>query len=341
MRKPYYRKDRKCWFVKINGGRTQIRLHEDESTAYKLWEEMRSASNPDAVFAPLAAMAEQFLRHAKRTIGAETYKRYAYYVADFCNHAGADKLPSREVKAEQLYQWIEQRPAWGAWAQRSAIAAIKRVFAWGIEQGMIDRNPMLVVKRPPAKRREQLIDDDQHSAMMLGSQYGKAGRVFRQVLIALRHSGARPGEVASVLRSDVTHDVTSWVLREHKTADKTGRPRVIYLSPCLQTLTKILVHFGQSTNLFVNSDGEPWSRNAIRCRMRRLRKKLGLPAGVVAYAYRHTWATKALTGGTDIATVAELLGHSSTDMVSRHYGHLDQAKEHLKKAAGNVIRRNQ
>lgn len=336
MKKPWYWKARKSWYV--SDGKTQIRLHEDEATAYKIWQEIQRAGSAGDIFAPLASLAENFLRHAKRTVSEGTYDRYAYYVADFCNHASADRIPAREAKAENLYAWIESRPAWGDWAQRGAIAAVKRMFAWGVEQGIVDRSPMLAVKRPAAKRREQLIDDAQHAAMMQRARHSRASRVFRQVLVALRHSGARPGEVAAVKVGDVSPDGSAWVLQEHKTAGKTGRPRVVYLSPCLATLTKILAASRKSTNLFVNARGEPWTRNAIRCRMRQLRRALGLPPGVVAYAYRHSWTTKALTGGADIATVAELLGHTSTEMVSRHYGHLDQAKEHLKKAAAGVIK---
>ncbi len=85
--------------------------------------------------------------------------------------------------------------------------------------------------------------------------------------------------------------------------------------------------------LFRNSRGKPWNRNAIRCRFRRLRKKLNLDKGVVAYAYRHTYTTAGLEGGVPIATMAELLGHTSTDMINEHYGHLDQRTAHLREAA--------
>ncbi|MCU9931040.1 tyrosine-type recombinase/integrase, partial [Escherichia coli] len=56
------------------------------------------------------------------------------------------------------------------------------------------------------------------------------------------------------------------------------------------------------------------------------------------YSYRHAFATQALVSGVDIATVAELLGHASTEMISRHYGHLANEKQHLKDAAARVIR---
>ncbi len=37
--------------------------------------------------------------------------------------------------------------------------------------------------------------------------------------------------------------------------------------------------------------------------------------------------------GVGVAQVAELLGHTSTDMVLRHYQHLREKREHLKQAA--------
>jgi integrase len=72
---------------------------------------------------------------------------------------------------------------------------------------------------------------------------------------------------------------------------------------------------------------------AIRCRFRRIRKKLKLGGNLVAYLYRHTFTTDALENGAGIADVAELLGHTGTEMVMRHYQHLQERREHLRQAA--------
>jgi integrase len=66
--------------------------------------------------------------------------------------------------------------------------------------------------------------------------------------------------------------------------------------------------------------------------MRRLRAALGLPAGTVAYSFRHTFTTDGLTRGVNTATMAELLGNRDTGMIDRHYGHLDQRAEHLRES---------
>ena len=56
--------------------------------------------------------------------------------------------------------------------------------------------------------------------------------------------------------------------------------------------------------------------------LRSLRKKLGLPVTLTPYSYRHGFATDALARGVPDAHVAELLGHTSTAMLHRHYAHL-------------------
>jgi len=68
-------------------------------------------------------------------------------------------------------------------------------------------------------------------------------------------------------------------------------------------------------------------------RFRRLRGKLPHLKDAIAYAYRHSFATDALTSGVGVAQVAELLGHRDATMVHRHYGHLADQIEHMKEAA--------
>jgi integrase len=56
------------------------------------------------------------------------------------------------------------------------------------------------------------------------------------------------------------------------------------------------------------------------------------------YTFRHSWCTHALERGVDAVTVAVLMGHRDTTMISRVYSHLMQRRDHLRdairKAAG-------
>lgn len=338
MRKPFYWKSRRCWYVK-GADRKNIRLDPDERKASKLWVEIAAAEKPEAPTAPVDTVVEAYLLHALKTVSAPTYVGYRFYLVRFCEMYGLDRV--RELKPLHMTRWLDSQEGWGASGRRAAIAAVKRCLNWAVAEGIIDRNPLASVKRPPAKRREGTITDAEHSRMM--SAADRANRrtwtAFRPVLVALRHSGTRPGMVATVTAENVSADGSAWVFREHKTRQKTAKPLVVYLSPCLQSLTRIAVAAHPKGPLFLNSRGEPWTSNAIRCRMRHLRRKLGLPANIVAYSFRHTFATNALVNGLDVATVAELLGHRDVRMIAEHYGHLDKQKEYLKKAAAGAVRR--
>jgi integrase len=51
------------------------------------------------------------------------------------------------------------------------------------------------------------------------------------------------------------------------------------------------------------------------------------------YTFRHSWCTHALERGIDAVTVATLMGHKDTTMISRHYAHLLQRRDHLRESA--------
>lgn len=51
-------------------------------------------------------------------------------------------------------------------------------------------------------------------------------------------------------------------------------------------------------------------------------KNTGITRRIRPYDLRHTFATQLLSAGADVGTVAELMGHSSPQMIFRHYQHV-------------------
>ena len=61
-----------------------------------------------------------------------------------------------------------------------------------------------------------------------------------------------------------------------------------------------------------------------------------LSGRVAGYGYRHTYGTNTLAKGVPDATVAALLGHSSTSMLHKHYSHLTSQAGVLRNASALV-----
>lgn len=54
------------------------------------------------------------------------------------------------------------------------------------------------------------------------------------------------------------------------------------------------------------------------------------------YAFRHAFCTEALENGIDAVTVSVLMGHRDTTMISRHYAHVHQRHDHMRRAANTA-----
>ena len=290
--------------------------------------------NPEPAFRRLTAaqVFDLFLDWSSRHNEARTYEWYRDFLQDFSDMYGA--LEAGKLKPFHVTRWLDSHRGWGEASRRCGTIAVKRAFNWADAEGILSPNPLKHVKKGPPQRRERILTADERQQILKSAR----GRAFREFVQALQETGCRPSEVGKVEASNVDLTAGLWVLPEHKTKKKTGKPRLVYLTPAMLELTRKLMERHPTGRLFRNSRGKPWTRNAIRCRFRNLRAKLPQLKGVVSYTYRHSFVTDALENGVGVAQVAELLGHTSTDMVMSHYQHLREKREHLKQAAIQATR---
>ena len=111
------------------------------------------------------------------------------------------------------------------------------------------------------------------------------------------------------------------LLREESKGAK--RRRVIYLDDISREIVERLAASHPRGPLFRNSQGRPWTSDALSARFRRLRKKLEMPK-LCAYTLRHSYAHWQLTSGTDSIVVSKFLGHSDGRMLETRYGHIER-----------------
>jgi integrase len=258
-----------------------------------------------------------------------TYWWYRKYLQSFCDRFGS--LGALAVKPFHVHRWLDEHPNWKS-SRRCAVTCLKRAYNWCEAEGILEKNPLKRVRKPPAVRRERILTQTEREEIIAAIR----DQEFRDFVFALQETGCRPGEVRKVTAENVSLALGVWVLPQHKTRKKTGLPRVIYLTPGMLELSKRLCERWPEGPIFRGPKRKgyrPFSRNALRCRFRRLREKLPHLKGVISYTYRHNYITDALERGVPVATVAELAGHKDLKMIEEHYAHLSQKRKHLSDAA--------
>lgn len=347
MRKVWHRTFDGWWYLTLSegGSRRQIKLvkgPDDRETKAAAERQAigelaarQHAENTDDSSAPAWATAghviRAFLQHSREEHTADTAKWHANLLTPFMAMFGNVRIS--RLRKKHVRQWLAAK-GYNPTSANRAVGALKRAFNWAVEEEHIPRNPIAHVRKPKSLVRERTLTADERD-LILASVRGAA---FRRFVNAMTLTGCRPGEIARVTAADFDPEAGLWVLAKHKTSKKTGRPRLVYLSPEALALTRDLAARHPTGPLFLNSRGRPWTRNAVRIRFRNLRAKFPQLKGVVAYTYRSSFATDALEGGVPDASVAALLGHTTTATLHRFYNRLAGRVGHLKDAAATATR---
>lgn len=332
--KPWFRKFNNSWYVEIGGRQVKLATGRDKrAEAVREFHRLMAGFRPVKADLPTAQhVCDLYLQHSEREHEPSTFQWHLAYLQRFCDRYG--RMKPSDLIPFHLTAWLDAHPRWKG-ARRHAAVIVKRAFQWAKRQGLIATNPFADFPVDPGGRRGRVVSKAERALVLAAIK----DKPFRDFVFALQETGCRPSEVARVTAADVNLELGLWVLPRHKTAKKTGRSRVVYLTPAMVELTKRLMVAFPEGPLFRGPRGKkPFTANGIRCRFRRLRTKNPQLAGVVAAAYRASFATDALENGVGIAQVAELLGHTDTTMVMKHYSLLSQRVEHLrdmaKKATG-------
>jgi integrase len=338
--RPWYRSQTDTWYVCKSGKQIPLSKGKDNKAEalrafYRLMAREENAARlpPPSSFL-VAEICDLFLSWSEKHNERATFEWYKGYLQSFCEECG--KLRAIELKPFHVTEWLDDNGGWQG-SRRCAISAIKRVFNWAVSEGILSSSPIKQVMKPPVRSRERILSPVEREEIA----HAIRDQEFRDFVFAMQETGCRPSEVARVSSENVDLDLGLWVFSDHKTVKKTGKPRIIYLTPAMVELTKRLVAKHPVGPLFRGPRHEkPFTRNSIRCRFRRLREKLPHLKGVISYTYRHSFTTDALENGVGVVEVAELLGHRTTEMVMRHYQHLSAKTNHLKRAAVQATRQN-
>jgi len=153
---------------------------------------------------------------------------------------------------------------------------------------------------------------------------------FRNLVQAAIYTGARYSELAALRVQDYRPEASA----VHFPKTKSGSPRFVYLADeGLAFFERLTAGREPRAHLLVKSDGSEWGRSHQTRLMRESCEQAGLdPVGF--HQLRHTYASLYLMSGGSLVALAKQLGHTTTRMVEKHYGHLadswraEEARKH-------------
>jgi integrase len=263
------------------------------------------------------AVITMYLAQARRDLSARFYETVSCILRRFDKACGRSKV--RNCRPYDLQRWLNDHPEYASeWYRRCVISSIKRAFNWGLEMELVARNPFAKLRSRGRANRRRPMTDEEFQILVRGSDHA-----FGRFLIFLKFTGCRPGEAASMRWADVRFDEGAVVLQDHKTARKTGRPRIIPLVPTVVKLLRWMREQAKGKGfdqdrVFVNRRGNALGRGWLSLKMQRLRKRLGLPTGVTLYGLRHRYGLMGIKNRVNLKLLSLCMGHVRTQM-TEHY----------------------
>ena len=312
-RRPWYRKSRGEWTVTIAGKQHGLKL-DDAGESWEAieaaWQakERELAGNRDTPNrATVAGVVAGFLADERvRKLAPDTRANYRNRLAWFTGRFGRRLV---ETITPEEVETAAGAETWSDATVRLTLTAVQLAVRWAGRAGFS------LIRPPMPTRDERCVITRAEWLAALEECHGD----FRPLVELLFLTGCRPKELRTLTAEMVNWETGRVTLAVHKTKRKTGRSRTVYLSKQALAVMQDQRQKYPSGHLFRNLAGRPFTSNAVAARWRRVRDVLGLRRQVVPGSMRHSFATHLLEGGADVRDVAELLGHTSTEMVTTVY----------------------
>ena len=239
-------------------------------------------------------------------------------VLDFLSYLASDRTSNPEAAIPDY--------GIGATARARKLSAIKSFFKYlTVRTKLLDENPVADLEYPKLRKSLPKYLTMEQSAALLKAVAGPNEKRDYAIIMIFLNCGIRRSELVGLNLTDVFED-------RLRVVGKGNKERFVYFgAACRKAIDAYLVERNKKTlsdnrALFGSRDSNRISVTAVH----RLIKKYLLIAGLdvesfSAHKLRHTAATMKLSGGVDVKTVQEVLGHENLN-TTQIYTHIENTE---------------
>ena len=239
-------------------------------------------------------------------------------IYDFLSYLANDRTPDPDAAV----------PTYGIspTARARKLSTLKSFYKYlTIRTKQISENPVADLEYPKLRKSLPKYLTLEQSSALLQAVSGQNQKRDYAILMLFLNCGIRRSELVGLNLTDVYED-------RIRVVGKGNKERIVYFgSACRKAIDAYLVErnkkiLSDNRALFGSRDGNRISVTAVH----RLVKKALLQAGLdstqfSAHKLRHTAATMMLSGGVDVKTVQEVLGHENLN-TTQIYTHIENTE---------------
>jgi integrase len=193
-------------------------------------------------------------------------------------------------------------------------SVLQKLMKFAVKEGWRDDNPIIGIERFKAGEHHTWTEGE----LRTYEAKWPLGTRERLAYALLPHTGQRIGDVARMVRSDLTPEGL------HVIQEKTGAELYLPIEPELERAMKAYPARGMS--LIGREDGRPLSDKGLSQLMRGAIRKAGLPAKCVAHGLRKAKMRRLAESGATEKEIAAWSGHKTLREIERYTKAADQRR---------------
>jgi integrase/recombinase XerD len=257
-----------------------------------------------------------------------TVRSYLSDLSDFSSFLSGKGKDLKGARREEITEYLLYLKGKGLSSSTMArrVYALRKFFDFLMMEGEVSENVArsMEVSRARRKLPESLSISEVERLLVAPDTSKSEGVRDRAILELLYSCGLRVSELVSLRKEDIDLDV-GYV----RVMGKGGKERIVpvgeegrrwvrrYIEEVRPSLLK---DTGSERPLFLTRRGEGFTRQGIWKIVKCYASKAGIKRRVHPHVLRHSFATHLLSGGADLRSIQEMLGHSdiSTTQVYTH-----------------------
>lgn len=283
---------------------------------------------PNALVGDFVRYLEQERRLSRCSVDA-----YRYAVSSFLTHLDRVGLTPQSAKKPDLSAYLAEKKAQGRTPNSifQAIIALRHFYRFLADRDLVRGDPMVGIRLPKlVSRLPQTLTLEEVQRLLDVPKGSRFKNVRNKAMLELLYAtGLRVSEVLALRSSD-----TNLPEAHLRVIGKGSRERLVPFGARAREAIEIYVRARAvrfpdiPEPLFLGTRGQQLTRGSFWLQLREYARLAGIGHRVTPHVIRHSFATHLLSGGADLRSIQEMLGHKKIT-TTQIYTHVEP--EHLRR----------